>query len=74
MVEMTEGEIEQAEKIAKRLGFTQTAYTSTSALFGLFCLKDHAKHRSGCVILTKELGFMFVSCLDDLNIDERSIQ
>ena len=57
-----------AERIAKRLGYTQTAYTSTSALWGTFCLRDRAGHRSGCIIKTRELGFLFVQDLEDLNI------
>ena len=73
MVTMTEDEIEKAERIARRLGYTQTAYTSTSALFGLFCLRDRRGDKAGCVILTKELGFMFVSDLEDLNIDGRTL-
>lgn len=69
-VEFEEKDFEIAEKIARRLGFTQTAYTSSSALWGLFCLRDRATQRAGCVIKTKELGFMFVQCLDDLNMED----
>jgi len=69
-IEMTEAQIEFAEKIAKRLGFTQTAYTSTSQLWGLYCLPDHARHKHGCIILTKELGFLFVSDLEDLQLHD----
>jgi hypothetical protein len=53
-------DMDQAEAMAKRLGYSQTAYTSSSALVGLFCLPDHAKHRRGCIIKTDELGFLFV--------------
>jgi hypothetical protein len=60
-----------AEQLAKRLGYTQTAYTSTSALWGLFCLRDRPGHRSGCVIKTKELGFLFVQDVEDLNLREQ---
>jgi hypothetical protein len=69
-VEMTEADIEFAERIAKRLGFTQTAYTSSSSLWGLFCLPDHAKHRHGCIIKTKELGFLFVADLEDMQMHD----
>lgn len=69
-VEMTDADIEFAERIAKRLGYTQTAYTSTSALWGLFCLPDHAKHRHGCIIKTKGLGFLFVADLEDLQLHD----
>jgi hypothetical protein len=69
-VEMTEADIEFAERIAKRLGFTQTAYTSSSALWGLFCLPDHAKHRHGCIIKTKEFGFLFVADLEDMQMHD----
>lgn len=69
-LEMTDADIEFAERIAARLGFGQTAYTSTSGLWGLFCLPDNAHHRHGCVILTKEFGFMFVSDLEDLQLHD----
>lgn len=68
MLEMSEAQIEFAEKVAKRLGFTQTAYTSTSALWGLFCLPDHAKHKHGCLVQTVELGLLFISDLEDLQL------
>jgi len=78
-IEMTESEIEFAEKIAAQLGFQQTAYTSTSGLWGLFCLPDHAHHRHGCIIKTREFGFLFVADLEDcqlhkLSAEERSAQ
>lgn len=69
-VEMTEADIEFAERIAKRLGFTQTAYTSSSALWGLFCLPDHANHRHGCIIKTREFGFLFVADLEDMQMHD----
>lgn len=71
-VEMTTADIELAEKAAKRLGYTQTAYISTSALWGLFCLRDHAKDRkpAGCFIKTAEFGIMFVSDLEDLQLHD----
>lgn len=73
-IEMSESEIEQAEAIAKRLGYTQTAYTSTSALWGVFCLRDRATQKAGCVIKTKEFGFIFVQDIEDLNIGTRGNQ
>lgn len=69
-VEFGEADFAIAEKIAKRLGFTQTAYTSTSGLWGLFCLPDHAKHKHGCIIKTKEFGFLFVSDLEDMHMED----
>lgn len=69
-VEFNERDFQLAEQIAKRLGYTQTAYTSTSALWGLFCLPDHAKHKHGCIIKTKEFGFLFVSTLEDLQLHD----
>lgn len=68
MLEFTEGDHVIAERIARRLGYTQYAYTSTSALWGLFCLRDRASQRAGCVIRTRELGFMFVQDVEDLNL------
>jgi hypothetical protein len=73
-VEMSESEIELAERAAKRLGYTQTAYTSSSGLWGLFCLTDHAEHREGCFIKTAEFGIMFVSDLEDLQLHDLAEQ
>lgn len=69
-IEMTETDIKLAERAAKRIGFTQTAYTSSSGLWGLFCLPDHAKHRHGCFIKTREFGILFVSDLEDLQLHD----
>ena len=69
-LEMAEADIALAERAAKRLGFTQTAYTSTSGLWGLFCLPDHSKHKHGCFIKTQEFGLMFVSDLEDLQLHD----
>lgn len=35
-----------AERIAASLGYQQTAYTSTSALWGLYCLRENPEHAS----------------------------
>lgn len=73
-----------AEELARRLGYTQTAYTSSSALWGLFCLPDNpdrdrfapASARQlppfvgGCIIKTREFGLMFVQDLEDLHADD----
>jgi hypothetical protein len=66
--EMTDLEIEFAERVARRLGFTQTAYTSSSALIGLFCLPDRSTQRKGCLVQTCEFGLLFVQDLEDLNL------
>lgn len=72
-VEFKGDDFEIAERIAHRLGYKQTAYTSTSDLWGLFCLKENPEHcrgpvTGGCIIKTRELGFMFVQDLEDLNL------
>lgn len=73
-IEMSEADIKTAERIASRLGYTQTAYTSTSALWGLFCLPEnpeHVKNRptcGGCIIKTEQFGFLFVQDLEDLHL------
>jgi len=67
---MSEADIALAEKVAKRLGYTQTVYTSTSQLWGLYCLADSAPHRAGCLIKTKELGLLFVADLEDLKLHD----
>ncbi len=58
----------KAHKLAEALGYTQTAYTSTSALWGLFCMRDSATDRKhdGCIIKTRQLGFMFVQTDEDI--------
>lgn len=78
-LEMTEQDIELAERAAKRIGYTQTAYTSTSGLWGLFCLPDRPRQRKGCFIKTQEFGLLFVSDLEDLQLHdlaekERSVE
>lgn len=65
-LEFEDEDFERAEQIARRLGFTQTVYTSTSTLWGLFCLPDRPTQKQGCIIKTKELGLMYVQCLSDL--------
>lgn len=74
-VEFEEDDFEKAEKIARRLGFEQTAYTSTSALWGLFCLPENPEYakpgqatKGGCIIKTRELGFLFVQDGEDLHL------
>lgn len=72
-VEFEETDFPAAEKIAKRLGYTQTAYTSTSGLWGLFCLRDRASQKAGCIIKTKEFGFLFVMDVEDMNLDPEAL-
>lgn len=69
-LEFEEEDFDVAERVAKQLGYTQTAYTSSSAMWGLFCLPDRATQKSGCVIKTKELGFLFIQNLENLRIEE----
>lgn len=73
-LEFDEQDFPVAERMAKALGYTQTAYTTTSALWGLFCLRNRASQRTGCIIKTAELGLMFVQCLDDCNLDQNGRQ
>lgn len=65
-LEFEESDFPKAERIAKRLGYTQTAYTSSSALWGLFCLPDNARQKSGCIIKTAQFGLMFVMDMEDM--------
>jgi hypothetical protein len=77
-VEMTDADIEFAERIAARLGYEQTAYTSSSSLWGLFCLNENPEHwrgdpqalRAGCIIKTKQFGFLFVMDLEDMQLHD----
>jgi len=69
-LEFEEADFPKAEKLAKRLGYTQTVYTSSSALWGLFCLPDNARQKSGCIIKTAQFGLMFVQDLEDLHAED----
>lgn len=70
MVEFRDADFDAAERMAKRLGFTQTAYTTTSALWGLFCLPDRPAQRHGCIVKSRELGLMFVATLEDMHMTD----
>lgn len=85
MLEFKENDTATAQKLADKLGFTQTAYTSTSDIIGLFCLRDNPQNTtprnkglntkiSGCVIKTKEFGFMFVATDEDCGFDYGVLQ
>ncbi len=70
-LEFDESDFDKAETLAKALGYEQTAYTSTSALWGLFCLPENPEHsegptRGGCIIKTKQFGLMFVQDTEDI--------
>jgi hypothetical protein len=71
-VEWTEDDHAKGERIARALGYEQFAYTSTSALWGLFCLPENPAYakpgqrtEGGCIIKTRELGFLFVQDGED---------
>lgn len=71
-IEFEESDFPKAEKLAEALGYEQTAYTSTSALWGLFCLPENPAYangrptRGGCIIKTKQFGLMFVQDTEDI--------
>ena len=71
-LEFDDADFEQAERMARRMGYTQTAYTSSSALWGLFCLPDRATklwyRRGGCIIKTREFGLMWVQDQEDIGM------
>lgn len=74
-LEFTSNDFPTAEAFAAHLGYQQTAYTSTSALWGLFCLPENPRTakpgdaiRGGCIIKTRELGFLFVQDQEDAGI------
>jgi hypothetical protein len=73
MEQFTPADHRRAERLAELLGYAQTAYTTTSALWGLFCLGEnpdrnpsHRPTRNGCIIHTRELGLLFVQDVEDL--------
>lgn len=45
-LEFTPADHRVAERIAQFLGYEQYAYTSTSALWGLFCMRENPEYRS----------------------------
>ncbi len=75
-LEFTEADFAIAENFARSLGYEQFAYTSTSALWGLFCMRENPEYArpgqnskfNGCIIKTRELGFLFVGDLEDFGI------
>ena len=66
---MSAADIEFAEIMAKRLGFTQTAYTSTS-LPGLYYLPDNDKQKHGVIIKSREYGFLMLADCEDLGFHD----
>lgn len=61
-------DMENAKSIARAMGYgDSTSYSSSSALVGLFFQGDRAGMREGCIIKTKELGFLVVSTLEDMH-------
>jgi hypothetical protein len=77
-LEFAEDDFAIAERVAKSLGYEQTAYTSTSALWGLYCLPENPRTWHGnpralsgaCIIKTHELGLVVVQLLEDLHLDK----
>ena len=80
-LEFTEADHKTAEAIANKLGYADNfAYTSTSQFPGLFCLAhspndpDRVKNpklatKSGAIIKTAELGFLFVQTPEELGVE-----
>lgn len=76
-VEFAQADFPRAQEMARRLGYQQTAYTSTTALWGLFCLPENPRTAkpgeatdAGCIIKTQELGLLFVQDLEDLHMED----
>ena len=72
-IEFSEADFTKAEKMAQRLGYSQYAYTTTSGLWGYFCLGENPERakrgeatRPGCIIKTKEFGLLFVQDSEDI--------
>lgn len=73
-LEFNEEDHGKAARLASALGYEQTAYTSSSALWGLFCLpenpSDHRNFgkptRGGCIIKTEQFGLLFVQDVEDI--------
>jgi len=74
-LEFNRGDHEAAAEMARRLNYKQTAYTSTSSLWGLFCLPENPEQctgptEGGCIIKTKQFGLMFIQDLEDLHMED----
>ena len=74
-LEFKDNDFKKAECIAQSLGYgSNTAYTSSSDLIGLFCLVDGEQYKQGkkkgCIIKTKQFGFMFIQDLEDLELHD----
>lgn len=76
-VEFSPEDFDAAERIARAMGYEQTAYTSTSALWGLFCLpenpataKPHEPTHGACIIKTRELGLLVVQNCEDIGLHD----
>jgi len=72
-VEFSRDDFDRAEGMARKLGYKQTTYSSTSDLCGLFCLSENPEHSSGprssgCVIKTVEFGLCFIQTEEDLGL------
>ena len=80
-LEFEQDDFPKAQEIARRLGYEQTAYTSTSALWGLFCLPENPRTWRGprraleaaCIIKTAQFGFLVVQDCEDLHIEESEL-
>ena len=74
-LEFESEDLHKAEAVAAALGYRQTAYTSSSDLWGLYCLPENPEHakgpiRGGCIIKTAQFGLMFVQYLEDLQLKD----
>lgn len=75
-LEMSEADIAAAEAAAQRIGYEQTAYTSTSGIWGLFCLPENPANRRGQVtrggvfFKTAEFGICFLQTMEDLHCED----
>lgn len=73
-LEFSDRDIAEARLMAEALGYDQTAYTTHSALWGLFCLPSRPGQRRGCVIKTAELGLLFVQDAEDLGLEDPAVR
>lgn len=76
--EFAPADFDAANEIARRLGYEQTAYTTTSALWGLFLINENPERwrgkpralQGGCIIKTRELGLLVVQDLEALHMTD----
>lgn len=73
-LEFNQSDFRKAKAMADALGYEQQAYTSTSGLWGLFCLPENPERpenkgkpiHGGTIIKTAEFGLIFIQLAEEI--------